>query len=123
MQNVCVITTCLFKHFTDTYQIIERRGGYGSLRVIRKIERIVGKVWVRTDDLTRYSYGYDVITYFSKGAVYPENHPLAVVYPGSTREVQAVVTIAENCGFRLKSAGRLGGLYKGANVDLLFTKV
>ena len=31
------------------------------------------------------------MTHFGQGALYPENHPVAVVYPGSTKDVQAVV--------------------------------
>jgi FAD/FMN-containing dehydrogenase len=62
--------------------------------IIKKLQKIVGAEWVRSDSLTQYFYGADVLTYFGQGALYPENHPLAVVYPASTKEVQAVVNLA-----------------------------
>ncbi len=61
--------------------------------LLKKLKRIVGADWVRTDDLTRYYYGADIITYLGQGAIYPENHPLLVVYPGSAKDVQAVVRL------------------------------
>ena len=77
----------------------------GTLSVVRKLQAVLGKQWVRTDDLTRYNYGTDVITHFSKGAIYPANRPLAVVYPGSAREVQTVVTIAAENSIPLYAIG------------------
>jgi FAD/FMN-containing dehydrogenase len=62
--------------------------------LMTKLKKIVGADWVRTDELSRYYYGADVLTYFGQGALYPENHPLVVVYPGSTKDVQAVIKLA-----------------------------
>lgn len=64
--------------------------------IIDKLRKIVGAEWVRSDSLTTYYYGADVITHFGQGALYPENHPAAVVYPGSVKEIQAIVTLAGN---------------------------
>lgn len=61
---------------------------------ISKLKKIVGAEWVRTDSLTRYYYASDVMTHFGQGALYPENLPLAVVYPDSTTQVQAIVKLA-----------------------------
>ena len=60
----------------------------------KRLKRIVGPDWVRTDPLSRYYYGSDVITYFGQGALYPENHPLVIVYPGSSEDVQSVIRLA-----------------------------
>ena len=78
--------------------------------IIKKLQKIVGAEWVRSDSLTQYFYGADVLTYFGQGALYPENHPLAVVYPASTKEVQAVVNLGKEgegapvCGRRRNRA-------------------
>jgi len=61
----------------------------------KKLKKIVGADWVRTDDLTRYYYSVDVLTHFGQGSIYPEYRPLFVVYPASTKDVQAVVTLAQ----------------------------
>jgi len=61
---------------------------------VNQLKKIVGGEWVRTDPLTGYYYGSDVMTYFGQGAIYPEAHPLAVVYPGSVKEVQAIINVA-----------------------------
>jgi FAD/FMN-containing dehydrogenase len=62
--------------------------------IVSKLKKIVGSEWVRTDSPTGYYYGADVITYFAQGALYPENHPMAIVYPKSVEEIQAVVALA-----------------------------
>ena len=62
--------------------------------VIKGLKKIVGADWVRTDELSRFHNGADVLTHFGQGAMYPENHPLAVVMPGSTKDVQSVVRFA-----------------------------
>ena len=54
--------------------------------ILKKLKRIVGAEWVRRNALTGYYYGSDVITYMSEGAVYPENYPLFVVFPGTTKD-------------------------------------
>ncbi|MCK5257251.1 MAG: FAD-binding oxidoreductase, partial [Deltaproteobacteria bacterium] len=70
-----------------------------------KLKRIVGTAWVRTDNLTRYYYGSDVITYFSQGSIYPENHPLVVVYPSSTKDIQGVIKLANKLNIPLYAIG------------------
>lgn len=62
--------------------------------VIKKLKKIVGADWVRTDDLTGYYYGNDVITYFADGKIYPKNPPLVVVMPGSAKDIQAIIKLA-----------------------------
>ena len=62
--------------------------------IITKLKKVVGAEWVRNDSLTRYYHASDVMTHFGQGALYPENLPLAIVYPGSTKEVQAIVNLA-----------------------------
>jgi len=59
-----------------------------------KLKKVVGAEWVRNDSLTRYYHASDVMTHFGQGALYPENLPLAIVYPGSTKEVQAIINLA-----------------------------
>lgn len=63
--------------------------------LVKKLKGMVGADWVRRDDLTRYYYGADIITHFGRGLIYPENYPLLVVYPGSARDVQEVVRLAQ----------------------------
>jgi len=63
--------------------------------VVKKLKKIVGADWVRTDDLTKFHFGSDVMTHFGQGAIYPENHPVYVVFPGSTKDVQAVMRLAD----------------------------
>jgi len=62
--------------------------------IVDKLKKIVGAEWVRTDALTRYYYASDVMTHFGQGALYPENRPLAVVYPDSPQQIQAIVNLA-----------------------------
>jgi len=61
---------------------------------VKQLKKIVGAEWVRTDSLTRYYYASDVMTHFGQGALYPENHPLAVVYPDSITQIQKIVNLA-----------------------------
>lgn len=63
--------------------------------LVKKLKRILGADWVRTDVLSRYYYGVDVITHFSQGSIYPENHPLLIVYPGSAKDVQGVIKVSQ----------------------------
>jgi len=37
--------------------------------LVKKLKKIVGTQWVRTDDLTRYYYGADIATYLGQGAM------------------------------------------------------
>jgi len=74
-------------------------------KLVAKLQRIVGQDWVRRDDLTRYYYGSDVATYFSQGEIYPEHHPLLVVYPGSVKDVQKVVRLAQKHDMPLYAIG------------------
>lgn len=62
--------------------------------VVKKLKTIVGTDWVRTDSLSKYYYSTDVMTHFGQGALYPANKPLAIVYPGSVPEIQAVINLA-----------------------------
>lgn len=62
--------------------------------LVKKLKRIVGADWVRTDALSKYYYGSDVLTHFGQGALYPENHPLAIVYPASAKEIRSVINFA-----------------------------
>ena len=73
--------------------------------LLKKLKKIVGADWVRTDDLTRYYYGADIITYLGQGAIYPENHPLLVVYPDSAKDVQAVVRLVQKHDIPLYAIG------------------
>ena len=73
--------------------------------LLKKLKSIVGADWVRTDDLTRYYYGADIATYLGQGAIYPENHPLFVVYPASTQDIQKVVKVAQRGGIPLYAIG------------------
>jgi hypothetical protein len=73
--------------------------------VLRKLKSIVGGDWVRTDDLTRYYYGADIATYLGQGAIYPENHPLFVVYPRSAQDIQKVVKLAQKHTIPLYAVG------------------
>jgi FAD/FMN-containing dehydrogenase len=73
--------------------------------LVKKLNRIVGAAWVRTDDLTRYYYGADVATYLGQGAIYPENHPLLVVFPGSAKDVQGVVRLVQKHDIPLYAIG------------------
>ena len=59
--------------------------------IINKLKKIVGAEWVRDDSLSRYYYASDVMTHFGQGALYPENHPLAIVFPESAKQIQAIV--------------------------------
>ncbi|MCP4717442.1 MAG: FAD-binding oxidoreductase [Deltaproteobacteria bacterium] len=63
--------------------------------VVKKLKRIVGAEWVRDDDLTRFHFGSDVMTHFGQGAIYPENHPMLVVFPSSSKDIQSVVKFAD----------------------------
>ncbi len=62
--------------------------------LINKLKKIVGAEWVRDDSLSRYYYASDVMTHFGQGALYPENHPLAIVFPESVKQIQAIVNLA-----------------------------
>lgn len=62
--------------------------------LLTQLKKIVGSEWVREDELSQYHFGSDVMTYFGQGAIYPENHPLYVVFPGSTKDIQTVVRLA-----------------------------
>jgi FAD/FMN-containing dehydrogenase len=73
--------------------------------IVDRLKRIVGKEWVHSDKLTRYYYGSDVMTHFAQGAIYPENHPLAVVFPGSVKEVQAIVNLARRSNVPIYPVG------------------
>jgi len=64
--------------------------------IVAKLKKIMGPAWVRDDDLTRYYYGSDVLTYFARGNIYPENHPLVVVYPESAGQIQKVLKLASS---------------------------
>ena len=50
--------------------------------IIKKLAKIVGADWVRTDDLSRYHFGNDVLTHFGQGALYPDNKPHGGRVPG-----------------------------------------
>ena len=63
-------------------------------QIVDTLKEIVGNAWVRSDPLTRYYYATDVMTHFGQGEIYPENRPLAIVFPGSTDQVRAVVDLA-----------------------------
>jgi len=63
--------------------------------VVKKLKRIVGADWVRQDELHKYYYSVDIATYFGQGAIYPENHPLLIIYPGSAKDVQAIIRLAK----------------------------
>jgi FAD/FMN-containing dehydrogenase len=73
--------------------------------ITSKLKNIVGAEWVRTDPQTKYYYASDVMTHFGQGALYPENLPLAVVYPGSTKDVQAIVNLARKNNIPLYPVG------------------
>jgi FAD/FMN-containing dehydrogenase len=73
--------------------------------VINQLKKIVGREWVRTDVLSGYYYGADVLTYFGQGALYPETHPMAVVYPGSVKEIQAIVNLVRKSDLPLYPVG------------------
>ena len=73
--------------------------------IIKGLKKIVGADWVRSDELTRFHSGADVLTHFGQGALYPENHPLAVVMPGSTKDVQAVVRFSNKNSIPLYCVG------------------
>ncbi|MCX8044499.1 MAG: FAD-binding oxidoreductase [Desulfobacterota bacterium] len=73
--------------------------------IIKNLKKIVGADWVRTDDLSRYHFGSDVLTYFGQGALYPENHPLMIVMPESTKHVQAVIRFAGKNNIPLYAIG------------------
>lgn len=62
--------------------------------IINKLKKIVGDEWVRTDLPTRFYYGSDSITHFSQSAIYPENHPRAIVFPESAKQIQAIVNLS-----------------------------
>jgi FAD/FMN-containing dehydrogenase len=62
--------------------------------VISKLKKVVGSEWVRTDALSRYYHASDVMTHFGQGNLYPENLPVAVVYPGSARHLQGIINVA-----------------------------
>lgn len=74
-------------------------------KIIDQLKKIVGKEWVREDSLSKYYYGSDVITYFGEGALYPESHPLVVVYPASVSEIQRIVRLAERNNLPLYPIG------------------
>jgi len=73
--------------------------------VIKRLKQIVGAQWVRTDDLTKFHFGSDVMTHFGQGALYPENHPLVVVMPGTKQDIQAVIRFAGKNGIPLYAIG------------------
>ncbi len=73
--------------------------------LLKKLKRIVGSEWVREDDLTKFHFGADVLTHFGQGALYPENHPLMVVFPETNKHIQAVVKLAEQNKIPLYAIG------------------
>jgi hypothetical protein len=73
--------------------------------LVKKLKGIVGADWVRSDTLSRYYYGCDVVTHFGQGAIYPENHPLVIVYPGSAKQIQSVLNLARKNNIPLYAIG------------------
>ncbi len=73
--------------------------------IITQLKKIVGAEWVRTDALSRYYHASDVMTHFGQGNLYPENHPAAVVYPGSARHIQDIVKLARKHDLPLYPVG------------------
>ena len=93
--------------------------------LITKLKRIVGADWVRTDDLTKYHFGSDVLTHFGQGALYPEHHPMVVVMPESAKDIQAVINLAKNNNIPLYAIGGgtvllIGSIPGKANVGITF---
>ena len=74
-------------------------------KIISALKKIVGSEWVRTDSASRYYYAADVMTHFGQGALYPENHPLAVVFPGSTKQIQGIINLARKNDIPLYPVG------------------
>ncbi len=62
--------------------------------LMKRLKKIVGADWVRSDELSRFHFGCDVMTHFGQGALYPENHPLMVVFPENVKHIQAVMRLA-----------------------------
>ncbi len=93
--------------------------------IIKRLKRIVGAEWVRTDALTRYHFGSDVLTHFGQGALYPENHPLVVVMPESVKDIQAIVRLAGSNNIPLYAVGGgtvllIGSIPGKADVGITF---
>ena len=92
---------------------------------VKKLKTIVGADWVRTDSLSKFYYGSDVLTHFGQGALYPENHPLVIVYPGSAKEIQSVIRFAEKNNIPLYAIGggtvlMIGSIPGKPNVGITF---
>lgn len=75
------------------------------IELIPKLKRIVGAEWVRNDTLSRYYYSSDVITHFSQGAIYPENHPALVVYPSTADDIRKIVRLSRKYSVPLYAIG------------------
>ena len=93
--------------------------------IIKKIAKIVGADWVRTDDLSRYHFGTDVLTHFGQGAMYPDNKPMVIVFPGSTSDVQKVIKLANENKIGLYAIGGgtvllIGSIPGKANYGITF---
>ncbi len=73
--------------------------------IISKLKRIVGADWVRSDDLTKYHFGSDVLTHFGQGALYPEHHPIVVVMPENAKQIQSVINLAKDNNIPLYAIG------------------
>jgi FAD/FMN-containing dehydrogenase len=93
--------------------------------VIKRLKRIVGAEWVRSDALSKYYYGVDVMTHFGQGALYPANFPMAIVYPGSTKDIQSIIRFAEKNNIPLYAIGGgtvllIGSIPGKPNVGITF---
>ena len=93
--------------------------------IIKKLSKIVGSEWVRTDDLIRYHFCTDVLTHFGQGAIYPSNQPLVIVFPGSTKDVQQVIKLAHQNKIALYAIGGgtvllIGSIPGKANFGITF---
>ena len=93
--------------------------------IIKKLSKIVGSDWVRTDDLSRYHFGTDVLTHFGQGAIYPANQPFVIVFPGSTKDVQQVIKLAHQNKIALYAIGGgtvllIGSIPGKANFGITF---
>ena len=92
---------------------------------MKRLKRIVGAEWVRIDKLSKYYYGSDVMTYFGQGALYPENHPLVIIYPKSVKDIQSVIRLAKKNNIPLYAIGAgtvllIGSIPGKANVGITF---
>jgi len=80
--------------------------------VVQGLEEAVGAKWVATDPLIMDTYAWQYVAEFATGTNYVAR-PLAVVLPGSTEEVSAVVKLCNHLGCQYKALSTGFGVWAG----------